>query len=77
MLSWANRAFDLGFSRQQRAGAVCEVIPKGSGVEGLRRVDLDEPWSSAFQYYVFSVNDGKPTGTSVALQYIAFGDTLL
>ncbi len=76
MLSWANRAFDLGLSRKERAGAYCEVIARGQGVD--ERMPVGSPktdWSGRFQYYVFSMQGAK--ASPVVLNFVAnYGELL-
>lgn len=85
MLEWANRAFDLGLSKAERARACCEVLPRvplkymlavSADLLSLRaKVDLTDAWSPSYQYYVFSVKGAK--ASPVVLNFVAVGDRIL
>ena len=87
MLEWANRAFNLGLSGSDRKRAYCEVFPRGcisrytayTGDEAALAsrvvVNSTDDWSSAYQYYVFSMVGAR--ASPVVLNYVAFGELLL
>jgi hypothetical protein len=87
MLEWANRAFKLGLSSSDRKRAHCEVIPRRSisrytaydgcdtALDSRVVVNSTDDWSSAYQYFVFSMVGAK--ASPVVLNYVAFGELLI
>lgn len=75
MLDWANRAFELGLSKSDRKRACCEVLPRGCAMEDIQKVKNTDVWSSAYQYYVFSLGDSQ--SSPVVVQYVALGELVL